>query len=287
VEQVYRATPTAGTYYITVNYSGSLSGGSQNYSLIVSGQTPPEISVDNNGPPLTTLTDNSGSVNFGVLTATNAPAVRTFTIRNLGGSPLIVSNILKDGLNAADFAVSGLTTTNINAGTNTTFTVTFNPFTNGLRTAALHISSNDTNEVPFDINLAGTRLTALESWRLAHFGSTNNSGAGADTNNFDSDAAVNLVEFGLATDPKVINSLPVNFAVTNGVFEYIYQRNESALGELTFSVVWTDTLPGGTWSSSGVTENILSDHGSVQVVKATIPLGLSGQRFVKLRITKN
>ena len=38
VEQVYLASPTAGTYVITVNYAGSLSGGFQNYSLIVSGQ---------------------------------------------------------------------------------------------------------------------------------------------------------------------------------------------------------------------------------------------------------
>lgn len=287
VEQVYRSTPVAGTYYITVNYSGSLSGGSQNYSLIVSGQTPAEISVDNNGPPLTTLADNSGTVNFGQLTPTNPPAVRTFTLRNLGGSPLTGLNVAKDGAHAADFAVSSLTATNVNPGTNLTFTVTFNHAAPGQRNAALHITSNDTNESPFDINLTGTRLTALESWRLACFGSTNNSGAGADTNNFDGDVAVNLVEFGLATDPKVVNPLPVSFAVVGGAFEYTYQRNKAALGELTYGVVWTDNLPGGSWSSSGVTESILSDNGSVQMVKATIPLGPTGQRYVTLRITKN
>jgi len=40
-EQVYLAAPEAGTYVITVNYAGALSGGVQNFSLVVSGEANP------------------------------------------------------------------------------------------------------------------------------------------------------------------------------------------------------------------------------------------------------
>ncbi len=37
VEKIYIASPSAGTYTITINHDGSISGGSQNFSIIVSG----------------------------------------------------------------------------------------------------------------------------------------------------------------------------------------------------------------------------------------------------------
>ena len=53
-----------------------------------------------------------------------------------------------------------------------------------------------------------------------------------------------------------------------------------------FTVEWSDTLPGpNPWSTAGVTQQILSDNGTVQQVKATIPTGSAGQRFVRLKVT--
>jgi hypothetical protein len=39
VEQIYLAAPTVGTYILTINHKGTLSGGSQAYALVVSGAT--------------------------------------------------------------------------------------------------------------------------------------------------------------------------------------------------------------------------------------------------------
>jgi|GEM_PF-7085378 succinate dehydrogenase/fumarate reductase flavoprotein subunit len=39
------------------------------------------------------------------------------------------------------------------------------------------------------------------------------------------------------------------------------------------------------WHTTGVTEAILSDNGTVQQVKATVPAGAAGHRFVHLRGT--
>ena len=48
VEQVYVATPLAGQYTVTVNYDGALTGGTQWYSLLISG---PDSDSDSDGMP--------------------------------------------------------------------------------------------------------------------------------------------------------------------------------------------------------------------------------------------
>ena len=61
-----------------------------------------------------------------------------------------------DGANAGNFIVNttGMAAS-LTPGNSTTFTVTYTPSATGIRTAALHIASNDSDENPFDINLTG------------------------------------------------------------------------------------------------------------------------------------
>jgi hypothetical protein len=49
-------------------------------------------------------------------------------------------------------------------------------------------------------------------------------------------------------------------------------------------VQWSDTLEAASWNGSGVSEQILSDDGTHQQVKATLPAGSAGRRFVRLRV---
>ncbi|MBM3889691.1 MAG: hypothetical protein FJ388_11270, partial [Verrucomicrobia bacterium] len=54
VEQVYIAAPSAGTYTLTVSHKGTLSGGQQYYSLILSGQADkPSVTLTLSGSPMT------------------------------------------------------------------------------------------------------------------------------------------------------------------------------------------------------------------------------------------
>jgi len=70
------------------------------------------------------------------------------------------------------------------------------------------------------------------------------------------------------------------------VFEFTYTRSVVALNAgATFTVEWSDTLPGTSWSTTGVTESILSDNGTVQQVKAQVPVGSLGRRFAHLKVT--
>ena len=61
----------------------------------------------------------------------------------------------RNGPNAREFRVVQATKTSVEAGSSTTFTVTFKPLVKGLRSAVIHIKSNDADEGSFDIILTG------------------------------------------------------------------------------------------------------------------------------------
>ena len=88
---------------------------------------------------------NFGSVNIG------ESLIRTFTIQNFGNSNLTISNISISGTN---FTVTGLPYSNsITSGSSTSFNVTFNSQTLGVKTATVTITSNDPNTSNFDFTI--------------------------------------------------------------------------------------------------------------------------------------
>ena len=56
------------------------------------------------------------------------------------------------------------------------------------------------------------------------------------------------------------------------------------MSQLTHAVEWSDTLAAGSWSSAGLTEQTLSDNGTVQQVNASIPTGSNNRRFIRLKV---
>ena len=130
------------------------------YAFRLSGQptTSPEISVEQ--PAGIILSDAVGGINYGV-TLIGSPGVsKVFTITNVGSANLTGISVTKDGPQAADFILNATgASASLPSGGSTTFTVTFVSGITGasgsLRTAALHIASNDADENPFDIALTG------------------------------------------------------------------------------------------------------------------------------------
>ena len=56
---------------------------------------------------------------------------------------------------------------------------------------------------------------------------------------------------------------------------------------MTFTVEWSDTLAPNSWSNALVTENILTDNGTIQTVKATVPTGSAiALRYARLKVTQ-
>ena len=144
----------ATTYHFRVN-GGPGSGADLTFTTLA-----PEREIAVEQPAGNDLVDGNATVAFGAVNVSGAPLIKTFTIRNIGATDLTGLVISKNGTHSADFTVSALGATTLAGGTNTTFTVSFDPSAAGARTAAIHIASNDANENPFDITLTGTGRTA-------------------------------------------------------------------------------------------------------------------------------
>ncbi|MGJ8654688.1 MAG: InlB B-repeat-containing protein, partial [Opitutaceae bacterium] len=126
-----------------------------NVILPSTGAVAPEIVVEE--PINVDLSDGSSTLSFSV-TSVGLSDVKTITIRNIGTADLTGLSVSKDGANNAEFIVGALGSTTLTPGSSTTFDVTFNSTVSSLRNAAIHISSNDSDEDPFDIALTGTVL---------------------------------------------------------------------------------------------------------------------------------
>ncbi|MDB6137987.1 MAG: hypothetical protein JWO94_1059, partial [Verrucomicrobiaceae bacterium] len=93
-----------------------------------------------------------------------------FTLRNGSSSVLTLGSFFKDGANADDFTVTPVSSTTLGAGSTATFSVAFTPTAKGVRTAALHIPSNDPSSSPYDIIFTGTASAALPGSHLVPTG---------------------------------------------------------------------------------------------------------------------
>ncbi|MGD9420634.1 MAG: carbohydrate-binding protein [Verrucomicrobiota bacterium JB025] len=285
VEQVYLETPEAGDYTVTVDYAGSLADDSQPFSLIVTGQSAAEIEVDEDGPPVVALVSDGAARDFGSAAPSHATVSQYYTIRNSGGSPLTDLSLAVEGSASSDFTVSGLSATELFAGESATFAVSYDPLDLGTRSARLEITSNDSDENPFVVNLTAIGLSELEGWRLEHFGSAGDSGEFADDADFDRDGNSNLIEFLMATNPTIANPAPLEVDHSASTFDLTYDRNVNALGEFDFQVEWNDDLMNSDgWFDTGVSEEVLSDDGTVQEVKASAPKGTATSRFYHLKV---
>ena len=277
-------TSVPGDYPVTYNVSDVAGNAAIQVTrtVHVTANSAPEIAVEQ--PTGNNLVDGASTVDFGdVVVADNNS--HTFTIRNLGGANLTGLGITVDGPNAAEFAITATPTAPVGPGGSTMFTVRFTPTVSSARTAGLHIASNDADENPFDIALTGMGITHLQAWRLQYFGSIDNSGPGADGNDFDFDGLSNLLEFATGSNPTQSSPIPGTLHLNGNMIEFFYTRAKAAIADgITFNVEWSDDLSSPNWSSVGVTEQIISDDGTLQHVKASVSNGNGTRRFLHLKV---
>ena len=108
---------------------------------------------------------NPASLSFGTQTVGTTSAAKTVTLTNSGVSFLSVSAISLTGTNASDFLVSNNCGTTVPSGASCTITVTFQPSTTALETAAVSISGNEPGS-PVLISLTGSGTAAITSGGL-------------------------------------------------------------------------------------------------------------------------
>jgi len=113
----------------------------------------PEIEVQQ--PVGSTLTSSTSKISFGTARVRKAGIKRTFTIKNTGNMNLVGLSIAKEGTHSKEYTITQPKRRTLAPDASATFTVTFKPAAVGTRTASIRIASNDRDENPFIINLAG------------------------------------------------------------------------------------------------------------------------------------
>jgi hypothetical protein len=144
------ASATASGDYAVIVYN-SLGTVTSNIARIAI--SAPEIDVQQ--PAGSSLVSGTSKISFGTTKRTSAGIRRTFTIRNTGTTKLTGISFSKQGSHRGEFTVTQSNLREVAPGSSATFTVTFKPAAVGTRTASIRIASNDRDENPFIINLAG------------------------------------------------------------------------------------------------------------------------------------
>jgi hypothetical protein len=131
----------------------------------------------------------------------------------------------------------------------------------------------------------GPTYTHQELWRFANFGSYTSDGSAADSADPDGDGLSNLMEYALGTGPNSSGVMPAVLALNGANLEYTYTRSTAAKDNgVTYQIEWSETLEAGSWSTETVTQQITSTQGALETVKASIPKGTTGKRFLRLKV---
>ena len=230
----------------------------------------------NNAPSLSNITDRSITLNAnsGAIAVTIGDvetAATSLTLTRTSSNPTLVP-------------LSGI----VFGGSGTNRTVTLTPAANQLGSSTIAVSVSDGVLTTTDTFLVTVTGTASETWRFANFGTAANSGNGADTFDANNDGEINFLEFATAQSPNASSHAVLTANSTSSTLEIIYTRSKAAFtGGVTFTVEWSDTLTSNSWSSALVTQSILTDNGTIQTVKATIPAGPAiPLRYARLKVTQ-
>ncbi len=125
-----------------------------------------------------------------------------------------------------------------------------------------------------------------EEWRFANFGGYISESFAADSADPDGDGLSNLLEYAIGLDPNVSGAVPAGLALNGANLEYTYARSTAAKANgVAYQIEWSETLDTGSWSTETVTEQITTTQGALETVKASIPTGTAGKRFLRLRVT--
>lgn len=237
--------------------------------------TPARISLEQ---PAGNVLTNGSTISFGYVNAgTNLN--QTFTIRNVGLADLTNINLAVTGTDAAMFnTISNPAATVSGGGGTTSFTIQFAPPTNGLRNATARITSSDSTNSPFNLSLTGRGLSDLEAWRLKYFNSPDNSGTGADANDYSGDGLANIVEYAFGFDPTINNAgkLPRGQIIaSNFVLSFTQPAGVSGIS---YNVQQSDVVPSVTW-------NNVADSGSSPQHTFAFPISAHTQTFLRLTVT--
>jgi len=219
------------------------------------------------------------------------PDPGTFTItRDGGASQALTVNFAVGGTatNSTDYSTIG-TSLMLPIGA-LTGTVTITPIPDtlaeGTETVTLTLTSNANYTIGSSSNATvNIADKPADAWRFQKFGANaNNAAIAGDAADPDKDGIPNLMEYAFNGDPLSAGGsiLPV-FGREGNNLTLTYRQNDAAT-DITYTVEQTSDL--GSWTTANPTVTVLSDDGSIKLVKASVPMGAVVKLMLRLRVTR-
>ena len=239
-------------------------GGSYNGSSSLVEQTLSFPAADGNNA-LSSLALSSGT-----LTPAFAPSTVSYTAD--------VSNATSS-LTLTPTAAAGTSTIKVNATTVASGTAS-GPISLavGPTTITVTVTAQDTTTRTYTVVVtrAAPATQTLADWRQAYFGSTANSGNGADLFDYDHDGIVNLAEFafGLMPTANSAGKLPQPQRIGTSL---VISFTQPAVTGITYGAEWNTNLT-GSWTP-------VPDTGNGDQHLFTIPIGTATRLFTRLTVT--
>lgn len=125
--------------------------------------------------------------------------------------------------------------------------------------------------------------SARELWRQTNFGSTANTGSGADLADPDGDGLTNLLEYALGLDPNApsgTNGLQLEADANDWIFTYRVPVDRS---DVTVAVEKSTDL--AAWDSAGLTPTLVSTTSGVSTYRVAFPRAGAPRLFFRLKAT--
>jgi endonuclease G, mitochondrial len=262
---------------LTVNVLGSAAASVTNVATVGGGG---ETSTANNtaSDPTTILPASAPAVSTGLASAIATSAATLNGTVNPNGQPASVG--FEYGLTASYGSVlpvagnlTGATAQPVSAALSGLLPATIYHF----RVAATNVlgATQGADQV-------FTTLAPIEAWRLQWFGTTDNSGAAADTAIATSDGMPNLLKYALGLCPTVATNDPVAGDISTGYLRLTAPKNPQAT-DVSFHVELASE-PMAAWSSSGTTVDVNST--TLLQAHADAPVASSERGFLRLRVSR-
>ena len=223
----------------------------------------PEINIQGNATTIADgditpiVGDDTDFGNVDIIAGTNA---NIFTIQNTGTSNLALTGtgpayVAVSGTHAGDFTVTTNPTTPIVAAGSTTFTITFNPSAQGLRTATLTIANDDSDENPYNFDIQGTGTTVNQEMNIV--GNANSIADGDVTPNATDDTDFGNVDITAGTNVNTFtieNLGTINNLNLTGVSPYVVVSGAHA-ADFTITAIPTTPITATSSTTFDITFN--------------------------------
>ena len=136
------------------------------------------------------------------------------------------------------------------------------------------------DEATHTLSVVGAPLSALQSWRVTHFGDSANSGNGADSADPDNDGRANLLEYATGTLPNSADSGSVVTVARSG---NVLTLSFAHIGDTSLSYVVEARNDLATWSTAQTYTGFATAGTTTYTDNVTLTSG--SRRFLRLKVT--